>query len=239
MSRKPIKRSDRNKAWRGAVRQGSPTRRTAQMTRHLIVTEGTKTEPKYFDKMRDLLGDANGRKVDVVVRGTGRHTMDLLEYAQESCRASPNIYDHVWLVYDKDNFSDEEFDRVAACCAQTRELATYHALWSNPCFELWLLAHLRYTTAPMDSHTCCNTLNDVFKKEFGISYSKSMDGVFDMLAGLRGAAMDNVARLRRHHAGIGNKSPSSQRPCTNVGALFDVMDEFLPLGGGGSGIGSR
>lgn len=147
--------------------------------------------------------------------------------------------DHVWLVYDKDNFSDEEFGRVAACCAQTRELATYHALWSNPCFELWLLAHLRYTTTPMDSYACCNTLNDMFKKEFGISYSKSMDGVFDMLAGLRNAAMDNVARLHRHHAGIGNESPSSQRPCTNVDALFDVMGEFLPLGGGGSGIGSR
>ena len=125
------------------MRQGSPRYRTVQMTRHLVVTEGTETEPRYFNGMRLLLGEANGRKVNVVVRSTGKHTMGLLEYAKEACRRSPDVYDHVWLVYDKDDFSDEEFDRVEALCQQTIELATYHALWSNPCFEIWLLEHLR------------------------------------------------------------------------------------------------
>ena len=107
MSRKPVKRGDRNKAWRSSVRQGSPRYRTVQMTRHLVVTEGTETEPRYFNGMRLLLGEANGRKVNVVVRSTGKHTMGLLEYAKEACRRSPDVYDHVWLVYDKDDFSDE------------------------------------------------------------------------------------------------------------------------------------
>ena len=60
MSRKPVKRGDRNKAWRSSVRQGSPRYRTVQMTRHLVVTEGTETEPRYFNGMRLLLGEANG-----------------------------------------------------------------------------------------------------------------------------------------------------------------------------------
>ena len=107
MSRKPVKRGDRNKAWRSSVRQGSPRYRTVQMTRHLVVTEGTETEPRYFNGMRLLLGEANGKKVNVVVRSTGKHTMGLLEYAKEACRRSPDVYDHVWLVYDKDDFSDE------------------------------------------------------------------------------------------------------------------------------------
>ena len=233
MSRKPVKRGDRNKAWRSSVRQGSPRYRTVQMTRHLVVTEGTETEPRYFNGMRLLLGEANGRKVNAVVRSTGKHTMGLLEYAKEACRRSPDVYDHVWLVYDKDDFSDEEFDRVEALCQQTTELATYHALWSNPCFEIWLLEHLRYTTAPMDSASCCKALSDALKREFGILYKKNMDGMSELLFAKLEVARANALKLRRHHANIGNDTPSSQCPCTNVDAIFEVMGEFLSPEGGG------
>ena len=46
------------------------------MTRHLIVCEGTRTEPSYFNGLKAALGEANSHKVDVRVVGTGMHTVD-------------------------------------------------------------------------------------------------------------------------------------------------------------------
>lgn len=119
------------------------------MTRHLIVCEGKETEPRYFEGLRAALRAADGRKVAVVVRGSGKHTLGLLEYAEETCRYAPDPFDHVWLVFDKDDFPTDEFNRVEReCAAASDPSCTFHALWSNPCFEVWPLLHLRYTTAP-------------------------------------------------------------------------------------------
>ena len=47
--------------------------------------------------------------------------------------------DELWLVVDKDRWTEAMLSRVATECSQ--EIAMHMAL-SNPCFELWLLLHL-------------------------------------------------------------------------------------------------
>lgn len=84
----------KKKGWLSGRR--SVATQPVQMTRHLIVCEGTQTDPLYFEGMKAALGAANGRKLSVVVRGTGRHTLDLLDCAQELCRYAADTYDHVW-----------------------------------------------------------------------------------------------------------------------------------------------
>ena len=39
-----------------------------QMTRHLVVSEGKETEPRYFEGVRAALGAANGRKIAIFLR---------------------------------------------------------------------------------------------------------------------------------------------------------------------------
>ena len=46
--------------------------------------------------------------------------------------------DELWLVVDKDRWTEAMLSRVATECSQ--EVAMHMAL-SNPCFELWLLLH--------------------------------------------------------------------------------------------------
>ena len=102
--------------------------------RHLIVCEGKKTEPLYFEGMRDALKPEFRDRIHIVVKGTGLHTADLLDYALRECRLSGG-YDHVWLVYDRDDFDLQEFDSVAEACFQNSDgTTTFHPLWSNPCF---------------------------------------------------------------------------------------------------------
>ena len=72
----------KSRDWRSGKREGRS--RMVQMTRHLVVTEGKETEPRYFEGVRAALGAANERKVAVVVKGTGKHTLDLLGFRRRT-----------------------------------------------------------------------------------------------------------------------------------------------------------
>ena len=65
------------------------------MTRHLVVSEVNYSYPLYFEGVRAALGAANERKVAIVVKGTGKHTLDLLDFAVEHCRYAPETLEHV------------------------------------------------------------------------------------------------------------------------------------------------
>ena len=215
--------------WRSGRR--SVATRSVRMTRHLIVCEGKETEPRYFEGLKAALRTADGRKVAVVVRGSGKHTLGLLEYAEEVCRYAPDSFDHVWLVFDKDDFPADEFDRVGRECAATLGSAcTFHALWSNPCFEIWPLLHLRYTTAPMDAAACQKALTDGLAHEFRVDYRKNMDGLFALVDPMRQDAETNAARLARHHEAIGNDRPSSMNPGTRIADIFEELGPYLGEG---------
>ena len=226
MSRKPLKKSDRCRPWRSGERRSARAMRV-RMTRHLVVCEGTRTEPRYFNGLKAALGEVDGQKVEVKVIGSGMHTTDLLELAQEWCRKSADTFDHVWIVYDKDYFPADEFDLVEKKCRTVQGPSTFHALWSNPCFEIWLLLHFGYTTAEMNPAECSRALNDAFERNLGCEYAKSLEGVFGVLGVRRADAIENADRLGEHHLSIGNTLPSSQNPGTKVGDIFDEVGPYL------------
>ena len=216
----------KGKGWRSGRREGRS--RMVQMTRHLVVSEGKETEPRYFEGVRAALGAANGRKVAIVVKGTGKHTLDLLDFAVEHCRYAPETFDHVWLLFDKDDFPAADFDAMGRKCAELSDGSrTFHALWSNPCFELWPLLHLRYTTAPMTATECQRALAQAMSKDLGVEYRKNLGGLFGMVDGQRAEALHRVQRLEAHHGELGNAKPSAQNPATKVGEIFDVIGPYL------------
>lgn len=221
----------KKREWRSGKR--SVATRSVQLSRHLIVCEGKETEPRYFEGMKSALGSVNGRKIAVAVRGSGKHTLGLFEYAEELCRYAPDPYDHVWLVFDKDDFPAEEFDCVQKKCVDASSSScTFHALWSNPCFEIWPLLHLRYTTAPMSAAACQRALSDALTRECSATYSKSMDGLFKLVDAKRSVATANVARLAKYHASIGNNKPSIMNPGTQVAEIFEELGPYLEEGCG-------
>ena len=216
----------KSRDWRSGKREGRS--RMVQMTRHLVVTEGKETEPRYFEGVRAALGAANERKVAVVVKGTGKHTLDLLDFAVEHCLYAPETFDHVWLVYDKDDFPASDFDAMERKCNELSDGSrTFHALWSNPCFELWPLLHFRYTTAHMSASDCQHALAQEMSKNLGIEYRKNLDGMFGAVDDRRGEALQRAGRLVAYHRELGNIKPSAQNPSTKVGEIFDVIGPYL------------
>ena len=101
----------------------------------LIVCEGTKTEPNYFveavNEINKNIEDKYKLKVNVI--GTGKNTVSLVKSVEDlqveldkyNNRLIP--YSKIFVVFDKDSFSDKNFDEAINMC-QTNG---YIPLWSN------------------------------------------------------------------------------------------------------------
>lgn len=78
-----------------------------KLVRFLIVCEGTKTEPHYFEA---LIKNHISTVRDVKIEGEGRATVSLvdrtLEIKTELEHKNAMSFDRVWVVFDKDDFDD-------------------------------------------------------------------------------------------------------------------------------------
>ena len=73
---------------------------------YLIVCEGKKTEPNYFNGLKRKINEKYGNKVDVLipnidVKGTGMNTTSLVKYTQKTVNHANKVYGQVWVVFDK------------------------------------------------------------------------------------------------------------------------------------------
>jgi hypothetical protein len=125
-------------AKRDSLRRRPPHRRP--LPRILIVCEGTRTEPSYFQDMRRLCRSP----IDLEL-SPGGTPKTLVERAAKKKKEATKLgkkdrnllYDSVWCVFDVD---EHPF------LPEAKEQATangIHLAVSNPCFELWLLLHFQ------------------------------------------------------------------------------------------------
>jgi hypothetical protein len=107
----------------------------------VIATEGEKTEPAYFEQLKQLdWFDAS--RVDLVILGTPEethasspgHVIDRL-IAEEQRRPWNRELDEFWIVIDVDRWKEKMLAEVATLALQKG----FFLAASNPCFELWLL----------------------------------------------------------------------------------------------------
>lgn len=89
MSLKPPKKSDIGKKWMKTRRDKSILLRPEY---HLIVTEGTATEPQYFETVKDIVNSQYRDKIQLEVYGEGNNTLNLLEKAIDRVNKNPNGY---------------------------------------------------------------------------------------------------------------------------------------------------
>ena len=94
----------------GRRRAGNP--RPILPQRHLFVTEGTKTEPNYLNGMIDQICTCYGAscRKQFVVYGEGDNTLGLLTKAEKHLINEPDGFQHVWILYDQDDFPKDRFD---------------------------------------------------------------------------------------------------------------------------------
>ncbi len=111
--------------------------------RHLILCEGTKTEPNYFQEIKQRINNNYRERINIEIIPSGKGRLKLLEQAKKIIKNSLQDYQHIWLVYDKDDFNEDDFDNTVYKIDDLNKESEikYHALWSNQCIEVWFLLH--------------------------------------------------------------------------------------------------
>ena len=109
----------------------------------VIASEGKDTERIYFKALAKEYTNPRvhvhilERSVDEQNNSSPEHVLKQLNDYKSQYELEAD--DELWLVVDKDRWTEAMLSRVATECSQ--EVAMHMAL-SNPCFELWLLLHL-------------------------------------------------------------------------------------------------
>jgi len=222
---KSVKHSDQGKAWDN--RFGRRKERIRETRKHfLIVCEGKKSEPIYFNALEQTLPKGIVRVVPV---GTGRNTLSLVKEIdkirerEETTRAI--MFDEIWAVFDKDSFLVENFDNAVHSCVSRKD--PVEVAWSNECFELWYLLHFR------DQQTGIGR-DDIFaamETEFSISNYRDLKGeqgrwIHEQMA-VHAGQPTAIARARalEHYWQLGSP-PSQQNPCTKVFLLVEKLIKY-------------
>lgn len=152
-----------NRNWWQEAKAMSLARRAALPTKvgtakpgdaFLIVTEGTVTEPVYFELLRTDLqlpvvrvkvvpGDASDPRH--VIRTAEREAKQQVRLGKQGRLGidEPSKFDHVWAVIDTDVAVRNGIWNDVRQLAVARKVTLAH---STPCFEFWLLLHFGFTT---------------------------------------------------------------------------------------------
>lgn len=222
MSMKPHKKSDSQKKWMTDRRD---RRITIAPEYHLIVTEGTKTEPQYFEGLKEDINRLYRGRISIVIEGVGQgaNTLTLLERAQKIVEKEPDKYKHVWLVYDKDDFPKDDFDNTFFKCKSLSgngESVIYHALWSNECVEYWFLLHFMSLDSAIHRKEYYPKLTECL----GSKYEKNREDIYTLLKPNIKKAINNAKRIADDSKGL---PPSQCTPGTAVYEIFEMLESYL------------
>lgn len=222
MSLKPPKKSDLSKSWM-KPRQDRSMKMHPEY--HLIVTEGTDTEPAYFGAIEETINNTYPDRVKVVVEGMGDNTLSLFRQAKQMAETSANGFKHVWVVYDTDDFPADHVNRTAMLCdSESTNETSYHAIWSNQCIELWFLLHFSYMQSDIHRSSYWPKLSEQLEQRGYGEYKKNRVDMYQLLFPFIDTAVANAEKLERENK---NKSPASSAPGTMVHKLIKKLRPYL------------
>lgn len=118
-----------------------------------VFCEGENTEPVYLKKYNDVFLRGNRRINCIDVVDNDKTTpKSLIEEAIKRRTKSKGLKeDEYWVVYDRESVKKYS-DQYHVEAKQKANSNNIKIAFSSVCFELWLLLHFEYSTAPYTSH---------------------------------------------------------------------------------------
>jgi len=216
--------SDNQPKHRQANKLARRKARRESFDRILIVTEGKKTEPNYFNEIKAFyrLPSAN---VSAIPSAYGTDPLSVVNYAEhlfiegeESLSIPPRAFEKVYAVFDRDDHHTyhDALGKAASLNQKLqndlRQLITFKAIASIPCFELWLLLHYEQITHPLHR-------NDTIRRLKGHlpDYQKGQGGLFKFTQPLIETANRHALEL------INNNTQHGDGPYTDIHTLVDLL----------------
>jgi len=191
--------------------------------RVLIVCEGSKTEPIYFEDIRkqNRVPSAHIR----VIPSDGTQPRQVVDFAEETFLKTRE-YELVYVVFDRDDHTTyaNAINRALALDGKLRnderKPVRFIPVPSVPCFELWLLLHYVDIHAFRHRAEIINLLGTYIS-----GYEKGMRNVYATTEPLLSQAVQRAQRLVSKFAPL----PGTD-PYTRVHEVVELLRSIRPLG---------
>ena len=178
----------------------------------LIVTEGMKTEPNYFRSF-----PISSLEVECIIKGAGRITESVVEYAKKLNEDNDINADIVWCVFDSDDFVS--FDQAISKAKKYG----FKVAYSVESFELWYVLHFQYLTAQIKR----NSYVDILKEKLKDGYAKNSERMYELLLDKQSIAIKNAKKLEQYHDEYETIAKSKRRPSTTVFKLVEELNQYI------------
>ena len=177
-----------------------------------IYTEGKKTEPNYFNAIKDEL---KRNEIEIIVDGRGDHTLSLVEWVinkKENERNDPAFVTEWWVVFDKDEHLD--FNHAIELAEKNKIQVAY----SNECFELWFILHFEYLQTAINR----KAFNTKLTKLLSRKYEKNSN-IYSIIKEKEAFAIKNAKKLEEMHLSENRVNQALRNPSTTVYKLVERM----------------
>lgn len=175
----------------------------------LIVCEGERTEPNYFNKFPVPKNVIN-------VLGLGANTDSLVKEAIRLRNQSDEKYDQVWCVFDRDNFPAKNFNKAFEIASQNEIRVAY----SNQAFELWYVLHFNYLDTAISRHQ----YKKILTRELKHKYDKKSKNIYFELLPNQKEAIKNAKTLYSQYK---TNDPLNNIPSTTVHLLVEELIKYI------------
>lgn len=177
----------------------------------LIVCEGSRTEPEYFQAFRVP-------KQVCDIQGSGNNTLSLVKQAKNL--SEKEDYSEVWCVFDRDSFPKTN---VLGALRLAKKYG-FKCAFSNESFELWYVLHFEYLDTQITRKQYCSKLS----KHLGFTYSKGSQTIYKNLITMQSTAIKNAQKLLKEIRPEGT-CPFEARPTTTVHELVIKLNKISKM----------
>lgn len=210
--------------------------------RHLVYSEGTKTEPFYVNNIKKCIGtkySVDPNVIDIVqANNKSTNTIYLVKFAikdvKKRLKKNERI-DHVWIFFDKDSFPLNDYNAAIAKLENMNNSndqniegfkyeknteIVWHSCHSNEAFELWLCLYFNYLNSSLDRNQLISHLNDIPNlKKIDFKYEKDLENIHDILIN-NGGSLDKAIKYAEKLKTNNNGNPST--------AVYKFVKYFKP-----------
>jgi hypothetical protein len=181
----------------------------------LIICEGVNTEPDYFNAFR--LTSANVKAV-----GQGMGTLALVQKAiniKEQEKLKGRTYNQNWIVFDKDDFPESDFNAAILLARQH----DFEVAYSNQAFEFWFLLHFNLYQGVLHRSRYEKMLSDLLK----FPYTKKSGVTTKMFNALFPKQQQAISHAKVIMKQFNGNNPAQEESSTTVYQLVEELNKFL------------
>jgi hypothetical protein len=185
----------------------------------LIVCEGGKTEPNYLTdlRMNYRLGSANIK----ITSSDGTDPVSIVRFTE--ALLARERFDCAYCVFDRDKHANYEQALQMIQHSANGRAGVLRAITSVPCFEIWLLLHFGYSSAPFNAtgrESACDKVLQELKKHIA-DYEKGLRGLYERVSPKTQQAIVHAGRLAAH-----NLQSRSSNPATLMHELVQYLSDL-------------